>query len=249
MFRFSTGVVQSLAQHQTIKEQFNDGVLNIYSGAQPATADAAINGVLLCALTLSGTTHVPGTKSTRQVDYATIGSSTENQTFIITVDGTAYTYIAGAGSSTVIVAKGLAALVDESLVVSAVADGSNVVLRARFGGVAYTAVSSGTGTIGAITNLIANARAAGIQFGTATAGVLAQESSAWQGTAGNDGTAAWFRICANPVDNTLVTTTLKRIDGSISTTSGDMILRTLNILTSDPISISGSTITFPTVRT
>jgi hypothetical protein len=37
----------------SLKDVFKDGVLKIYSGSQPATADAAITGSLLCTITVS----------------------------------------------------------------------------------------------------------------------------------------------------------------------------------------------------
>lgn len=249
MVRFSTGTVQNLAKNKTLKEMFNDAVLRIYTGSQPTDADNAINGTLLYEVTLNGGTFVPGTKSTAQIDKATITSHTENQTFTLTVNGTAYTYTAGAGSSDAICAAGLAALVNESDDVLSFSDAGVVYTRARFAGNAMTIVSSGSGTISAVSNVTANSRAQGIQFGSAVGGVLSKESGTWQGNALADGTAAWWRVCGNAPDNGGLNTILPRMDGNCSTTTGDMIIRTLSILTGDPIVISSCDITIPKVRT
>ena len=250
MVKFSTSTVQGLAKYKTLKEQFNDGVLRIYSGAQPANADAAINGVLLFEVTKNGGTFAAGTKSTAQVDKIVVGSYTEGHTFAVSIDaGTTYTYTALAGSSTTIVATGLAALINESEIVSAVSSGADVIVRARFAGVAFvSAEETDTGTL-TLSTLVANVRAQGIQFGTATDGVLAKETGDWEGVALADGVAAWFRFCANAADNGGASSALPRIDGSCSTTSGDLVLRTLNIVTGDPLVITACNITMPKVRT
>lgn len=247
MVRFSTGAVQGIAADETVKEQFMDGKIVLYSGAQPSLADDAYNGTPLATITKDGNTHVPGTKSTRQISKDVIGSSTEGHVFTLTVDGTAYTYTAGAGSSTTIVAAALAALVDESRVVTALAEGANIWIRARFGGNVFTCVSSGSGTQ-TVTTPVASARAEGIQFGACADGVLAKESNTWQGDGIADGTIGWFRIYANATDAGGSSATAKRIDGSCSTTSGDMILRSLAAETGIPITIDNFDITFPKVR-
>lgn len=249
MVKFSTGTVQGLAKYKTLKEQFNDGVLRIYSGSQPANADATVNGTLLFEVTLNGGTFAAGTKSTAEIDKIVVGSSTEGHTFAVSVGGATYTYTALAGSSTTIVATGLAALINESDVVSAVSSGADIIVRARFAGVAFTlAEETDTGTL-TLSTLVANARAQGIQFGSASDGVLSKETGDWEGAAIVGGTAAWFRICGNAADLTGSSSTLPRIDGSCSTTSGDMVLRTLTIVAADPIVITQCDITIPKVRT
>ena len=66
-----------------IKTDANSGVLNIYSGTQPADGDAAITGTLLASLTMNATafTGPSGTASTDQVLTAgaiTSDSSADN---------------------------------------------------------------------------------------------------------------------------------------------------------------------------
>jgi len=45
----------------SLKEVFMDGVLRIYSGSAPSTADAAVSGTLLCEITVSSGAFVHGT--------------------------------------------------------------------------------------------------------------------------------------------------------------------------------------------
>lgn len=57
---FSTGVRQGMANTTGLKEMFAKGAVYMYSGPQPLTADAAVQGTLLCIVTASGVTFVPG---------------------------------------------------------------------------------------------------------------------------------------------------------------------------------------------
>lgn len=54
MLRFSTGLRNGILNATGIKEAMADGVLRLYSGAQPLSADAAPTGTLLAEITLNG---------------------------------------------------------------------------------------------------------------------------------------------------------------------------------------------------
>jgi phage tail sheath gpL-like len=248
MWRYSTNLVNELGGHKSLKEAMLDCELRIYSGGQPADADSAFTGTLLYRLSLAGAAFT-GVASTAQIDKIVAGSSSEGHTFAVSVGGVTYTYTALAGSSTTIVATGLAALINASPVVSAVSSGADIIVRARFAGNAFTlAEEADTGTL-ALSTLVANARGNGLQLGSVSAGVISKESGAWQSLAAlADGTAGYFVFCQYG-DAGAAVTTYNRIMGSCSTTSGDMRLRTLAIETGDPITIDTCTITLPMVRT
>lgn len=57
---FSTGVRQGMANATGLKTMFAKGALYLYSGPQPATADAAVTGTLLGIVTHNDVTFVPG---------------------------------------------------------------------------------------------------------------------------------------------------------------------------------------------
>lgn len=57
----------------SLKDVFKDGVLKIYSGSQPATADAAITGSLLCTITVSSGAWVAGSP-TYGLEFGTAAS-------------------------------------------------------------------------------------------------------------------------------------------------------------------------------
>lgn len=58
---FSTGLIQGILNASGIKEQLADGVIRVYTGAQPANADAAVAGTLLIQYTLSSGAWTAGT--------------------------------------------------------------------------------------------------------------------------------------------------------------------------------------------
>lgn len=58
--RFSTGLRSNLAGPLGFAASFEKGVIEIYTGTQPATADAAVTGTLLGTMTLASGAFTPG---------------------------------------------------------------------------------------------------------------------------------------------------------------------------------------------
>lgn len=56
-------VVMTLVQGGSIRDIFRNGILRVYSGTQPATADAAVTGSLLLEITLASGAFVSGAKA------------------------------------------------------------------------------------------------------------------------------------------------------------------------------------------
>ena len=61
MIRFSTGLRNNLAGDIGFAKSFDKGVIEIYTGTQPASADAAVSGTLLGTMTLASGPFTPGT--------------------------------------------------------------------------------------------------------------------------------------------------------------------------------------------
>ncbi|MCK5611049.1 hypothetical protein KAR91_54755 [Candidatus Pacearchaeota archaeon] len=242
--RFSTGAVDALQEAGCLKEILWDGVIDVLSGAQPAGGDNAETGTLLVRCTLASGAFTAGVKSTAQVDKLTITDFAEGNTYIATVNGTGYTYTAGAAESVTTVAAGLAALVDASPVVSATSILGVVTVRALYGGVSYTLVASGTGAM-AKAAVVANVRINGLQFGDAVNGVLSKEAGAWSGVALASGTAGYFRFKGNAVDDGTESTVLVRMDGNISTSNAPLIVSSINIVSGTTVTIDSAAITRP----
>lgn len=60
MIRLSTGAINALLSTGSFKTVFANAVLCVYSGTQPATADAAETGSLLATVTVDAGAFVPG---------------------------------------------------------------------------------------------------------------------------------------------------------------------------------------------
>lgn len=58
--RLSTGLRTALAGATGFSSAFANGVIEIYTGTQPATADAAVTGTLLGTVTLNSGAFTPG---------------------------------------------------------------------------------------------------------------------------------------------------------------------------------------------
>lgn len=72
---------------------------------------------------------------------------------------------------------------------------------------------------------------AGLNLGTAVDGAIDKASGeVWQFSGITNGTATWFRYKGNAVDAGSASTTLPRIDGTISSFSGDVTLTNTSIV-------------------
>jgi len=75
MLRFSTGLRTNLAGSTGFASTFANGVIEIYTGTQPATADAAVTGTLLGTVTLGSGAFTPGTATNGLTFNAASGGS------------------------------------------------------------------------------------------------------------------------------------------------------------------------------
>lgn len=91
--KLSTGLRTDMLGSKGFTEIFANGIIEIYSGAQPATADAATTGTLLGTVTMAGGAFTPGT-ATNGLTWATPASgvvtkSTDLWQFVGVAVGTA----------------------------------------------------------------------------------------------------------------------------------------------------------------
>jgi len=91
------------------------------------------------------------------------------------------------------------------------------------------------------------AAANGLNFDAASANVIATAAGETpKGTGLANGTAGWIRLCANPADNGLASTTLDRIDMTVGTTSGvDALVATTAIQLGKVYYLNSGSFTFP----
>jgi hypothetical protein len=244
--RLSTGLRNYLQMDGSIKRFLNGAILRIYSGAQPATADLT-DGVLLNTMTISSGAHTPEVLSAGSITLiGTVGTLPSITVNSVEILGATITFATTLTDMAVAVAAQINTYTT-SPEYTATASGAKVTIYANLGtGVGpngFAVVAAGAGGITTTpvnmgTEVAGVAAVNGLTWGLSAAGVLSK-SGVWSGVAGADGTPGYFRIARSAADATGASSTARRIDGSISTSSAD-----LNI--NPNVSVNGVTLTIDT---
>jgi hypothetical protein len=90
--RLSTGIRQAMVDSTGLKGALNNGIIEIYSGAQPASADAAPTGTLLVRVTKDSGAFTPGSATNGLVYTAAAGvlsKSADNWSYVGIASGVA----------------------------------------------------------------------------------------------------------------------------------------------------------------
>ena len=126
---------------------------------------------------------------------------------------------------------------------------TNGIVEIRTGSQPASADSAATGTLlGTVTlnslPFVPGSPTNGLTFGAAAGGVLAK-SGVWAFSGIAAGTAGWFRLKANALDNDALSTTLPRLDGSVGVSGADMNLSNIAISVGAPTTVDSFTIAMP----
>lgn len=236
--KFSTGARNFLAAKGSYKDAFQNGKVEIYTGSQPANADAAATGTLLCTITDNSAARTAEVLSSGTVTLTGGASGSVNT---LTVNG--------------VEIMGAAVNFNTSLTQTA-ADVAAQCNRFR-GNVEYNVTSSGavititalpgTGaspngfvvasTVTTITktdaNLAGGVNAAnGIKFGEVAAGVIAKLSTQiWSGVNAASGDAGWYRLYGSVADAGGLDSagTTIREDGAIATSGQQLTMGNITL--------------------
>lgn len=247
--RYSTGFRNHLAGGGSFKNAFQNGRIEIYTGSQPATADAAVTGTLLCTITNNNGAHTAEVRATGTITL-TGGASGSIDT--VTLDSVSL--IAAAvpfNTSLTQTAADLAQAINDHetyLNVSASSSGAVVTVTApRGAGATFNGLvlASTTTTITkSDVNMASGVTAVnGLKFGTEAAGAIAKlASQTWEGTNVAGGTAGWYRLYGSEADTGAIDSagTKIREDGAISTSGQQLNMTGTTTLT------NGAKTTIPT---
>lgn len=244
--RLSTALRTLLAGNGGFGEVFRNGVINIYSGAQPVSADAAITGTLLGTVTLASGAFTAETPATGTVTITGASGSITALTVgtfnVIPNETVAY------NASTTQTASDLADAVNRNGYYTASAVGAVVTLKPKAGtGAAHNGYAVAvTGTLTASVAAMASGvnPANGLTFAPASGGAVSK-SGVWSFNGAVAGTAGWFRLVASAADAGALSTTLPRLDGAVSTSGSDLNLSNINITVGAPNTIDSFTFTIP----
>lgn len=260
--RSSTGTRQAVAGSYGWRQALANGRLRVYSGTQPASADDAATGALLATFTLSGGSYTGEVQSqisltlsggSGSLDTVEVGGALEILGAAVSFDSD-LTITAAAVAAQIntyrstpeftATSSGAIVTVFAPIDTGAGADGLTVATTETTLGVSVNGGSStafgGTGSPSAGTTAIN-----GLNWQVPVAGVLAKETTVWQGDAVATGTAGYFRFEADPSDDQGATTTFRRLDGSIATSGADLNISSTSLVTDATQTINTFTLTVP----
>ncbi|GAA5785654.1 hypothetical protein [Chitiniphilus shinanonensis] len=232
MQRYSTHLRNFVLGGGSYKAALTNAEIRIYSGAQPASADAAPTGTLLAVITGASAARVAETPAVGSVTLAGAGGQLDS----LTIDGAAVLtgpvpYTTDLASTAALVAR----RINERLTATeywATAAGAVVSIHtlpgtgAALNGKVVTATGSG-GLTATTANLAGGADGSGgLLWGAPVGGVLDKlPSQVWSGLALASGNAGWFRICGGASDDHSTNPAhplVFRVDGAIGVGTGEL---------------------------
>lgn len=260
--KLSASLRNAAMESQDIKHAMSNCVLKVYTGSQPATAEAAPTGTLLCTYTSSAGTPTREVRAQGKVTFSgTVASATCTGITVNSIQIMSGT-VTDATGVLADFATAVAANINnnpKNQLFDASASAGVVTLTAKPGigiltgvsnGVvvsAVTTISSADVDIGALT--VGVTALNGLQWGDSAAGVLSKLSTqTWSGTAVASGTAGWCRFEAAVADAGALDSSeaVHRIDGSVGTSGAELNMGLLTITSGVVQNISSFTLTLPT---
>jgi len=253
---YSTGLRNFVAAYGPYKRALQGGIMNIYSGTVPASADAALVAgyQTLCSVTLASgaitsevcaagsatMAGVAGSVTALTVDGKEILGAT--CTFIDTLTNLATAIAAQINAYCPKVGAEYIATSSGAKVIITCLPGTGVVTGAVVttagGGITSTDVALGTEVAG-------TANVNGLTYGGAVAGVLSKGSGVWSGTNLLTGTASYFRLYGSVADTLALSTTLIRVQGTCGTSGADYIMSSTTLTSGYTHTVDGFTLTLP----
>ena len=229
------------------------GYIAIYSGTQPASADAAATGTLLVKITNSSGAFTAGAYQTTDDDNVCASQSVTSGSNM-TLNGAGAGTL-GVGYHVSISSAGTEDLRTAVFRITGTGNNDEAIVEYIEGGnnaTVYTAntfktvseiyprkpaaFSSNVKVGYAITN--------GLYLALAASGAITKHASqTWSGTAIADGTAGWFRFYGAAADAGSISTTLPRLDGRIATSGAELNLSNTSIVTGAAQAITSFSIT------
>lgn len=251
--RLSTGLRNALAQGLGLSGALNRGSINIYSGAQPVNADAAVTGTLLGTATIgsgaltqetqaSGTIVITGGNTS--VATVTVG------TFNIIPDG-AVPYNTSVNQT----ASDLCDAINRNGIYTATVSSATVTIHPRPGvgaahnTLAVTSTGSVTATYGSGAMAGGAAAVNALYLGAPVAGVIEKPAGVvWSFAGVAAGTAGWFRFIGSASDAGAIASAAPwpvRMDGSVAVSGGDMALSNITVSIGAPNTLDTARFTMP----
>lgn len=252
--RYSTGARNFLAKFGSLADMLQNGQLEIRTGAQPSSADAAPTGTLLCTLTANSAAR---TAEVRPTGTMTLTGGAGGSVDAVTVNGV--DILGGSVPFNGTLAQTASDVADQ---INRHKSSPNYEARAS-GAIITIKAMPGVGTqantyvvAGSLTTITASYAAMsggvnavnGLKFGEPADGEMGiYEDQIWSGLNVAGGTAGWFRFIGAEADSGALDSSAValRVDGSISTTGADMNLNNTTFAQDATTRINGATATIP----
>lgn len=253
--RYSTGARNFLAADGSFKDMFQNGKIEIYSGAQPTSADAAVTGTLLCTITAASAARTSEVLSSGSV---TLTGGTSGSVGSLTVDGVdilgaAVPYNTSLNQTAADVA-GQCESFRGAVEYEVSASGAIITITARPGtGTTPNGfvVASTTTTLTKTDANMAGGVAAvnGLKWGFASAGVVSKlASQTWSGVNAATNTAGYYRMYGSVADAGGLDSAgiAIREDGAIATSAAELNMASTSLTATATTSITAWQRTIPT---
>jgi hypothetical protein len=253
--RLSGKLRDDLMKGSGLAQAMSNCVLKVYTGAQPATAESAPTGALLCTYSnasgavtrevlASGSVALTGGAS-GSVNTLTVGG--------IEIMGSATNFNTSLTQTAADIATKINNNPQNRLWDAANNGTATVTITARPGlgalgnltvaSTVTTITKTDTNTTGGVTAVN------GLNWGSVAGGILSSlATQVWSGVAGAGGTAGWFRIEAAVADAGGVDTTesVRRIDGAIGTSGAELNMGNTTITSGTTQTITSFALSLPT---
>lgn len=252
--RLSTGLRNFLAKQGGIADALSGGIIEIYSGAQPSTPDAAPTGVLLCTISTNSGAVTAETVATGTLTL-TGGSAGSLNT--LTVNGVDILGGAVAFDGTLTqTAADIAAQINRfegTVGYSATSSGAVVTISALPGTGASPngfVVAAGLTTLTATEANMAGGvnQVNGLRYEAASGGSISKRNAdTWSGVNAATGTAGWFRQYGSVADSKAVDSAgvAIRLDGAIATAGAEMNLNSTAFVSGATTTLASWSMTIP----
>ena len=246
-YRQSAGLRNFLQEGGSLKQAFAGGKLLLYSGTQPASADAAVTGTLLCTYTLSSGAHTAEVKATGGTTLVgTVGSVDTFTVNSLEIMGTATAFDTDLTTTAAAVCTKINNN-PKNAYFKATSSGAVITLTAKpgYGTLPNTWVvtpgGSGGITFSGTANMSGGVNSAnGLTFGDSVAGALPRNpAETWSGVGAATGTAGYFRLVGAIADAGALDSAelYHRIDGNVATSGANLNLSSTTITTDAPQTI------------
>lgn len=255
MISLGTGLRNSLLGDKSLADLLNGGVIKIYTGFPPNSADDAATGQLLVTITNNGVT----TPAKKKIMLEPVVA--DNADYTININGHSFTYTSGTSATKDQIITGLKTVIDRALgtevnstkmevmkiynviTTSLDANGNLIIEAVNVNEDFAYGISSN------ITDTIISNAAPGLHLSYIVSdGTLNKvESENWVGKCVASGTAGYFRFEPFDDDDSQNSNSM-RIQGTVGTVNSDMLVTTTSFVENSTQTIDTFTLTLPAHR-